>query len=469
VTAAPPAPAPPNVLAPAPNVTRILFCGTYPIGQTNGYSRVVYHIAKHIGAYADIRLTIYGFQNFKQTAESLRNDIPPSVVLHDALATENPRRHGFGELEIADYIRAHPQDVVVIFNDSVITASLVKDIVEKLTPAERRAFKLVSYKDLVYPYDKRAYIDMLNAHFDAVVAFTPYWREVARQLGLRPDMPCYVFPHGFDHDHYFPIPANLARMYYGVPPDAFVILNLNRNQPRKRWDHTIMVLADVVQRHIEYGRTLAKAGKPPPRPIKLMVATQMDGFWNLLEIFDHQLRLRGLSTEVGKDYIMTLNRPQAMTDEEINILYNACDVGINTCEGEGFGLCQFEHAAVGAPQVVPNIGGFKEYLHPQNAILAEPKFFSYVDKSRDQVGGYAESADPKDMADGVWKYYMNPALVKKHGRRAREEILQHYRWETVCGHFYKVLNDVVATSAATAMVDGGATAGASKMATPSTA
>jgi glycosyltransferase involved in cell wall biosynthesis len=174
-----------------------------------------------------------------------------------------------------------------------------------------------------------------------------------------------------------------------------------------------------------------------------MVAAQMDGFWNLVEIFDHQLRLRGMTfADVGKNYLMSLARPQAMTDAEINILYNACDIGINTCEGEGFGLCQFEHAAVGGPQVVPAIGGFREFLHPAIAILAEPKFFSYVDKSRDQVGGYAESADPKELADGVWKYYMNPALVTKHGRRARKEILQHYRWETVCGHFHKVLGDI---------------------------
>jgi D-inositol-3-phosphate glycosyltransferase len=41
-------------------------------------------------------------------------------------------------------------------------------------------------------------------------------------------------------------------------------------------------------------------------------------------------------------------------DDELNWLYNACDVGINTLMGEGWGLISFEHAAAGAAQVVPD-------------------------------------------------------------------------------------------------------------------
>ena len=431
---------PPPPPPPGPPGLRVMLCGTYPQGQTNGYSKVVYEIARHIGQYADVRLTVYGFQNYKQSSETRRNQIPASVVLHDALASESPARHGFGEKEIAAYLRAHPQDIVVIFNDAVITAALTATILQELTPAERQAFKLVSYKDMVYPYDKPTYTQMLNQHFDAAIAFTPYWRQTALDLGVRKDLPFYVFPHGFDPDAYFPVPRHLARAYYSIPVGDFVVLNLNRNQPRKRWDHTMMALADVVQRHLEHSKG---QGAEAVRPIKLMVAAQMDGFWNLVEIFDHQLRLRGLSFEgEGKHYLLSVAKPQAMTDEDINVLYSACDIGLNTCEGEGFGLCQFEHAAVGAPQVVNNVGGFKEFLHAHNSILVEPKHFGYVDKSRDNVGGYAECCDPRDVADAIWTYYMNPALVAEHGRRARRDILQHFRWETVCAHFYKVLKHI---------------------------
>jgi len=418
---------------------RVLLCGTYPIGQSNGYSRVVYYIAKFLGAKTECSLEIYGFQNYGQTkGGDARADLPKGVFLHDALAHESPRRHGFGEKEIAAYIKARPQDIVIIFNDMIVTSALVATLKAELTPAERASFKLVSYMDQVYPYQKKMYINVINENFDAVVAFTPYWRDVARSLGVK--LPMYVFPHGFDPELYYPIPRDLARIYYNIPSNAFVILNLNRNQPRKRWDHTIMALADVVARHQALLKTApAKAA----RPIVLMIATQVDGFWNLTEIFEHELMKRGINWETGKKYIVSLAKPQQMSDTEINVLYNASDIGLNTCEGEGFGLCQFEHAAIGCPQVVANIGGFKEFLNAGNSTLVEPKWAYYIDKQRDGIGGYAEVADPKDVADAIWKYYTNPAMVVKHGKKARGEILRHYRWETMVDYFYKELEHLM--------------------------
>lgn len=425
---------------------RVMLCGTYPIGQSNGYSRVVYYIAKYLGMKPDIRLTIYGFQNYKQTADSqIRNDIPAGVILHDALATEDPKRHGFGEKEIAKYLKRHPQDVVMIFNDMVITSALVQTINAEMSPEERRRFKLVSYMDQVYPFQKRQYIELLNQHFDAVVAFTPYWEGVVRRLGLKPEVPTYYFPHGFDTGLYYPVPRRLARIYFNLPQDAFIVLNLNRNQPRKRWDHTIMAWADVVGRHLELVRKAAANAKPSPRPMRLMIGTQIQGFWDLVEIYEHELRQRGIDVDVGKSYLVSLAKPQQISDRDINILYNACDIGLNTCEGEGFGLCQFEHGAVGAPQIAANIGGFREFLHSGNAILLEPKMTYYIDKQRDGIGGMAEMAHPRDYADAIWKYYTNPQLVAKHGARARRDIVGKYRWQTMVDHFHaNVLKKIVA-------------------------
>lgn len=416
---------------------RVMICGTYPIGQSNGYSRVMYYIAKYLGRKEDIRLTIYGFQNYQQTAgSSQRSDIPPSVILHDALATENPKRQGFGEKEIIEYVAKNPQDMIIIFNDMVITSALTQNLVKNLPADVRKRFKLVSYMDQVYPYQKKQYIDILNENFDAVVAFTPYWESVVRGLGLKESIPTYYFPHGFDHELYYPIDRGIARLFFKIPKEAFVVLNLNRNQPRKRWDFTIMAWADVVARYV-------KGGKGARTPI-LMIGTQIQGFWELLEIYEHELKKRGIDMEEGKQYIVAMPKPQQMSDRDINILYNACDIGLNTCEGEGFGLCQFEHAAVGCPQVCANIGGFKEFLHKGNSKLVEPKWNYYIDKQRDGIGGFAEVGDPKDFADAIWDYYQYPELVSIHGKVARREILTNYRWETMVNHFHRVIHTIAA-------------------------
>lgn len=429
---------------------RVMLCGTYPIGQSNGYSRVVYYIAKYLGIKEDIKLTIYGFQNYKQTAGmDQRSDIPSSVTLHDALATENPARNGFGDKEIAGYLRQNPQDMVIIFNDMVITTALTATIHTELTPEERKRFLLVSYMDQVYPYQKRQHIDLLNKYFDAVVAFTPYWRTVVRKLGLRKEIPCYVFPHGFDHNLYFPIPRKIARMYYNIPENAFVILQLNRNQPRKRIDHTIMAFAECVAKY--YKLVKAEEQKPPSqqkklRPLRLMMATMVNGFWDVMEILEHELRMRDVPVDFGKQCIIAVAKPQQLSDRDINILYNACDIGLNTCEGEGWGLCQSEHAAVGCPQVAPKVGGLQEFLSNNHAQLIDAKWSYYIDKQRDGIGGIAQVGSPNDYADAIWKYYTNPKLVDQHGQRSRKHILQNYRWETVVNHFHRVINNIKDTT-----------------------
>lgn len=431
-----------NDLAIQDDRLRVMLCGTYPIGQSNGYSRVVYYISKYLGLKKDIRLTIYGFQNYKQTQGDQRNDIPSDVILHDALETENPKRNGFGEKEIGDYLKKNPQDIVIIFNDMVVTSALTKTITEEISPEQRSKMKLISYMDQVYPYQKKQYIQILNAHFDGIITFTPYWRKIARNLGIRKDMPMYVFPHGFDHKLYYPIPREIARIQYNIPKDAFAILNLNRNQPRKRWDHTIIAFAEVVKRYY-----LLTKDNPhvKHRPIRLMIATAVDGFWNLIELFENELRMLDVPFDFGKDCLVAVAKPQQLSDGDINVLYNACDIGLNTCEGEGWGLCQSEHAAVGCPQVAPRIGGMQEFLLDDHAILIEPKWRYYIDRQRDGIGGMAEVGDPMDYANAIWKYYTNPDLVKEHGKKSRQYILQHFRWETVVDHFYRVVHNINAS------------------------
>jgi glycosyltransferase involved in cell wall biosynthesis len=428
----------PHIITVNPNIlkkptTKVLFCGTYPIGQSNGYSRVVYYISKYLGLKEDIELTIYGFQNFKNTTAGGRTDIPKNVIIHDAYATEDPKRSGFGDKEVAAYIKGHPQDIVIIFNDMLVTSSLVKDIVEKLSKQERSRFKLISYMDQVYPYQKTEFINVLNEYFDAVITFTSYWESTVRKLGLKKEIPTYFFPHGFDDKLYFPIPKKIARSYYNLPHDAFIILNLNRNQPRKRWDHTMMAFAEVVERHYKLENA---------RPIRLMIGTAMKGFWNLMDIYDNEIKKRNIPIDVGREYISSIANPQQLTDRSINVIYNSCDIGINTCEGEGFGLCQFEHLAIGAPQVVANIGGFKEFINKNNSTLVEPKWNYYIDTLRDGIGGFAEVSNPSDFADAIWDYYNNPEKVIEHGNTGRTEIIQHYSWETVVNMLHKIIHTV---------------------------
>ena len=420
---------------------RIMLCGTYPIGTSNGYSKVVYYISKYLGIHEDIELTVYGFQNFANTqGASIRNDIPKNVKIHDAYATENPKRNGFGELEICGYLKQNPQDVIIIFNDNVITSAITNNLMNDCG-SERKNFKLVSYMDQVYPYQKKGYIELLNKHFDAIIAFTPYWADIARKLGIKDSMPMYVFPHGFDTRLYYPVPMKLSRMYFNFDKDAFMVLNLNRNQPRKRWDTTIIAWAEFVERHYQVNvknkKGDFKVNKHTKRPIKLIVGTQMDGYWDLMDVLENEIKFRDVPFEYAKNTIEAIPMPQQLSDREINILYNACDVGLNTTSGGGWELAQAEHLALGKPQIAAFVGGIREYLTEQNSTPIHSCMTLYLDNKSQGIGGKEELTNAHDYSEAFWKYFSNPELAEKHGKRGRENFLTHYRWETVVEHFYK--------------------------------
>jgi glycosyltransferase involved in cell wall biosynthesis len=422
---------------------RIMWCGTHPI-QSNGYSRVMYYISKYLGKYKEIELTVYGFQNFNNVGgqDILRGDIPKNVIIHDAFANEEPKRSGFGEKEIGAYIKEHPQDIIIIFNDAIITTSLTATIMNECG-SEKKNFKLISYMDQVYKYQKNEYIQLLNTYYDAIIAFTPYWKEIAYKLGIKKTMPIYVFPHGFDHNLYYPIDQNIARIYYGYDEGDFMVLNLNRNQPRKRWDTTIIAWIEFVERHYNVNITKkltkndCKINKHTSRPIKLVIGTMVDGYWNLSNVIENEVKFRDVPLDYVLKTIITIQAPQALSDRDINILYNACDIGVNSADGEGFGLCGFEGLALGKAQVSAYVGGMREFLNDNISILIKPKINIYLDNKSNGIGGVAELTDPHEYAEAFWKYLSNPELVEKHGYRGRQHILTNYKWENMIDYLYK--------------------------------
>src|SRR5262249_48899457 len=113
---------------------------------------------------------------------------------------------------------------------------------------------------------------------------------------------------------------------------SFLVLNANRNQPRKRIDITML------------GFSLFARGKPQNVQLYLHMGNEDMG-WNILK----------LAKRLGIDdrLILTVNDGSipGIPDDGMNAIYNACDVGINTSTCEGWGLPNFEHAAVRRAQV----------------------------------------------------------------------------------------------------------------------
>lgn len=405
-------------------MVRVVICGTHP-SQYNGYSKVVYELAKHIGSHTNIELHVFGFQNFYDGKEhKVERQLPKTVSVYDAFLNEEPKSKGFGETLIVDYLNRVQPDIVIIYNDLVVITTLLDQIEQKIPS---RKFKLYPYIDIVYQNEKNIMIEKINSIVDGGIMFTDYWKNTIVAQGFNKQL--FVLEHGFNTEQYYPIPKDLARQFFSIQQDDFVIVNLNRNQPRKRWDICIMAFVKFIAANRD-------------RRIRMIIAASMNGSWDLIDLMISETRKYGMTLEDVKKHLVIMQNPQQLTDFDINVMYNAADVGINTCDGEGFGLCNFEQAGVGIPQVVPNIGGFKDFFNNTNSVLLEPKWSFYCDHSRDFVSGEAQICAVDDYVKGLQFMLDNPVARQTMGQKARKQIVENYLWKDKGAQFEQIIHDI---------------------------
>jgi glycosyltransferase involved in cell wall biosynthesis len=396
--------------------------------QFTGYSKVTYNIVKILARQPWAAVTHFGFQKNAQLPPNYR-PYPPNIRVLDAAEMEKKMSppntqglQGFGFNVLPDMIRQEKPDVVFIYNDMAVVGRFLEEIRKSGIP---RTFKIWLYVDKVYNCQLQGYLDLINRDADRVWAFSKYWKQCLKDQGIT--RPIDVLNHGFEKELFTTVPKDQVRKQLGLPNDAFIIMSLNRNQPRKRYDLLVMAFVELIVKY-------------PTKPVFLMcVCDKGDkGGWWIFEIFARELKLRGVPVERFGNRIMLSSQDMTFRDEDINMFYNLADVGINTADGEGWGLCNFEQMGVGVPQVVPDIGGFKEFCTKDNSVLVKPKSRYYMPNVHCPVGGEGEACDPHDICLGIEEYLLDSEKRKNHGEEAKKTVLG-FTWEKVTETFLKRL------------------------------
>jgi glycosyltransferase involved in cell wall biosynthesis len=361
------------------NKLKFLLVSTH-LHQFTGYSKVSHNIIQELSKKDYLKITHFGFQKMPEVPQGFR-PYPSNVTVYDAAGGEKPLQQGFGYQQLPDFIRRTEPNVVMIYNDLSVVARFLEEIRKSGIP---RTFKIWVYCDQVYNTQLQPFLDILNRDADLVFTFTNGWKKCLKEQGIT--RPMDVITHGFDKEKFFPIPRELARKQMNLPLDRFVILNLNRNQPRKRYDILIMAFVELICKY-------------PTKPIYLFCVCDKGekGGWDLFGMYKRELMLRKVPIEQFADRLMVSSVDMVFKDEDINMFYNAANVGINTADGEGWGLCNFEQMGVGVPQVVPDIGGFKEFCNSNNTVLVKPKVRYHLPMVYCPVGGEALACYPHDV------------------------------------------------------------------------
>jgi glycosyltransferase involved in cell wall biosynthesis len=211
----------------------------------------------------------------------------------------------------------------------------------------------------------------------------------------------------------------------GLKEEDFIVFNGNRNQFRKRIDITISAFAEF-------------AKERPNAKLYLHMGTKDQG-WDVMQVFGREMVRRELDPN-GR-IIMTAQTPNppAVEVELLNTIYNAVDVGVNTCKGEGWGLVNFEHAACRVAQVVPDHTSCKEIFEGYGRLIR----CDHVDVD---VNFAREMPCPSDahLAEILAELYESPEELLQTAEKCYQRATDvAFQWDTVAAEFHKVFQEVL--------------------------
>jgi glycosyltransferase involved in cell wall biosynthesis len=285
--------------------------------------------------------------------------------------------------------------------------------VELPPPSPRWAASLTALDRLVF-YNEFGRRTMLAA-FDQLAA--------AERPDRLPATDCV--PHGVDAQLFHPLDRRQARerLFPGRPElrDAFLVLNANRNVARKRVDLTLEAFAELARDKPDAWLYLHMGMQDR--------GTDVPALARLLGIADRLL----LTTDSPE-------RPE-VSDEHLNLIYNACDVGVNTATGEGWGLVAFEHAATGAAQVVPRHSACEEIWEGAGLLL-------------DLAAPQAPPEDPlfgvittSSLTDTLERLYRDRGFLLERSRAAlRHATAPRFSWNRIAERWGEIFEEVLASS-----------------------
>lgn len=347
---------------------------------------------------------------------------------------------GFGRF--VNLIRFIQPQVIFLLNDPWVIQQYLAAIIQ----AKGVVQGIENVPVVVYfPVDAREHDPVWFRDYSELVdkacVYTEWGKGVVLETGSVTPTQIDILPHGASSNLFYKIPdvtqgteilktgRQVARETIFPLKDkpeflnSFIVLNANRNQPRKRIDITL--------------RAFAQFARSKPKNVKLYLHMGVkDMGWDIVQ----------LAQRYGFDERLAISTSNAslphVPDDRLNLIYNACDVGLQTSMGEGWGLTSWEHAATGAPQIVPDHSVLPEIWG--DSAMYIPTIADHVYEGTHTVGRVPSTdglVEKLEEAYQDWK--TGGEMLKDLGEKAIA-ITQKpkYQWKNIAKKLDKIFDEV---------------------------
>jgi len=219
-----------------------------------------------------------------------------------------------------------------------------------------------------------------------------------------------VIPPGVDTGHFYPIPADEAKSFIGLPLNERMILFVGRIEPLKGVDTLIRAISmlrlnDVSNQHPVHLAIIG--GEPDAGP------EEMNAEMIRLQQLCHNLCMDRMVVFLGK-------RGQ----DTLPYYYSAAEVVVMPSHYESFGMVALEAMACGTPVVASQVGGL--------AFLVQ-----------DGLTGYSvPDQDPHALADRLARILGDASMRSQMSEQAANYARQ-YSWSIIAAQVAKVYEEII--------------------------
>lgn len=391
-------------------MARILFCAD--VGVQTGFGRVSEYLIPALAEDHEVHALAVNWHGDPSPMQQYCKMYPAMAYGSDP----------FGSHRIAQVIQQVKPDLVWVTNDIWVALQLW----EKAKPFKES----LGFKWFVYtPIDSYGLFPSLAApmmEWDGLATYTEFAKKELEKMGYT--KPIRIIGHGTDFTKFFPLDKEECRDKLGVPKDVFVVFNGNRNQPRKRIDLTIKAF-------IKFAKDKDDAR------LWLNMGTKDLG-WPIVDLFKRVARDEGYDPTSK----LILTSPNFSTDnclpiEQLNQVYNASDIGINTCIGEGWGLVNTEHGATGVMQLVPDHTSLAEIFDEL------PRIECNASETDRNYGLERMLPDPECAAELLTYYYENRDILKQHGQWCYKRLHEEpFTWPYIQQQLKEAVSETLAVT-----------------------
>ena len=325
----------------------------------------------------------------------------------------------FGEDRIREVVEKEKPDIVFSINDMWIINEQYKRIKDL---HDQKLFKFVGYAPMD-SYGWTGCLDETANDWDGVVSYTEFGAHEFIRGGIK--KPITIIPHGITANQFYPMDKAEARKRLSLKDDIFIVFNGNRNQFRKRIDITV--------------EGFAKFAKNKPDTQLYLHMGLKDQGWDIMPLFARAMQREGIDPNGRIILTAQTQGPPNVEVDFLNTIYNAVDVGVNTCKGEGWGLVSHEHAACRVAQVVPDHTSCKEIFEGYGRLIR----CDHVDVDTN----YAREM-PCPSSDHL-AAVLTDLYEDKEKREATAELCylratdERFNWDTIAHQFGEVFQEVL--------------------------